>query len=244
MIIRIPAFVLLIVLILPLSITATQLQKRTPFSIPLPSISSRTDKGDPSFKMVTVSKGDSREFVVIGRLNDKLVKHKRQDVKKLEYAEASMISQNLSRFEAQELGKVIQSLVQTLEIFERDLAKKRWDRCLYLDAYFPRFMKGFYHLSCAAFNSHSALPSEVNVPDNLFDVSQRSIKSDLRIFQWQKKKDHIIKLRIASKELGYQLKSFHSRQLATFSKKSEIFSYNEQLRSAFSLFVKLYFLRY
>ena len=218
-----------------------QLGKRTPFDIPLLALTVKSDKTSPGRKQVSITINGSKEFAVIAPLNDHYIKHKRMETKKLVYAESEVNSHNLTKFEATELAEVIRSLLSTLEIFERDLAQKRWGKCLYLDAYFPRFLRGFYHLSNAAFDTDDALPAVCNISESLFDVSLRSIKSDYRVFKWQKKKDHVIKLRIATKELIYQLKGWEKKNLGSFNKKSEVFSYDEKLRNAFSLFVKVYF---
>lgn len=223
------------------AVAQPQLGKRTPFNIPLLALTIKSDKTSTTIKQVSITINGSKEFAVITRLNDHHIKHKRMETKKLVYAESEAYSHNLTKFEATELQRVIRSFIETLEIFERDLSQKRWDRCLYLDAYFPRFLRGFYHLSNAAFDTDDALPAVGNISESLYDVSQRSIKSDYRVFKWQKKKDHIIKLRIATKELIYQLMEWEKKKLSTFTKKSDVFSYNEKLRNAFSLFVKVYF---
>ena len=80
-----------------------------------------------------------------------------------------------------------------------------------------------------------------NIPESLYDVSLRSIKSDYRIFKWQKKKDYVIKLRIATKELIYQLKEWDKKKLGNYNHKVDVFAYDEKLKTAFSLFVKVYF---
>jgi len=41
-------------------------------------------------------------------------------------------------------------MIPTLETFEHDLQHERGDKLLYLDSFFPRFLKGFLLLYCAA----------------------------------------------------------------------------------------------
>ncbi len=223
------------------AIAQPQVGKRTSYNIPLMALTIKSDKTSKTIKQVSISINGSKERVIIARLNDHHIKHKRMETKKLVYAESEANAHNLTSFEAGELQKVIRSFIATLEIFEQDLSHKRWDKCLYLDAYFPRFLRGFYHLSNAAFDTDGALPQVGNISESLFDVSLRSIKSDYRVFKWQKKKDHVIKLRIATKELIYQLKEWEKKKLSKFHKKSNVFSYDEKLRNAYSLFVKVYF---
>ncbi len=224
---------------------ANSLQKRSPYTVPLLTLSLRSDRTSELFREVSVSSNGRSEYSLIGRFNDLYIRNKRQDVEKFEYAESESGAHNLSHFEAKQLKKVIRSFTATLDILERDLSDKKWDRCLYLDSYLPRFLRGFYFLSCAMFNSSAALPDVGNLPESLYDVSLRSIKSDTRIYKWQKEKDHIIKLIIATKELKYRLRQWELENLSVLlsssSSKAKVFSYSEQLKVSYGLFIKLYF---
>jgi hypothetical protein len=148
----------------------------------------------------------------------------------------------LTAFEAEQLNRVINSLIETLEIFERDIQNERWDRCLYLDSFLPRFLNGFYYLLSAAFNTSSALPDEARISDSWFDVSLNSPKSDQRLYQWQKKKDHVIKLRIAVRELLFQIQNWRKKELHI--KKENPQPFGDNLQDAYSLFIQMYFNRY
>jgi hypothetical protein len=146
----------------------------------------------------------------------------------------------ISDFEADVLNRVCKTMIPTLETFERDLQHERWDKLLYLDSFFPRFLKGFYYLYCAARNSPYALPKSVCIPDSLYDISLTSPKSDERIRMWQTQNNQIIKLRIVSKELVYQIKEWQKQELDNQRRNPEVSS-GKKFEEAFTLFVKLYF---
>lgn len=230
----------LFIILFSIIVYSQKLGKRTPFNIPLIKLRVRDDKEKPAFKKVYVVIRGKKEYAIITRLNDFYVEISRQGRKKTVYAEAPASAFALTDFEAQQVNGVIRSLISTLEIFERDIQKQRWDKCLYLDSFFPRFLKGFYYLSCAAFNSCTALPGEAKISDSMFDISLNSIKSDKRINRWQERKDYIIKLRIATRELIYQLKTWQKKKLGK-SKRTLYIEYSENLKETYCLFVKMYF---
>jgi hypothetical protein len=130
-----------------------------------------------------------------------------------------------------------------LTLFERDLKSNQLDKCLYLDSFFPRFMKGFYYLNCAAINSISALPPQASIPDDWYEVSLRSKLSEKRIETWLSKKDYVIKLRIAARELIFQLKNWQKKELRQYKKHPQV-EFNQELKDTYCLFVKLYFNKY
>ena len=78
------------------------------------------------------------------------------------------------------------------------------------------------------------------VSDALFDVSLNSKKSDQRIGRWLEKKDYVIKLRIVTKELIYQMKTWQKKDLSKYKKKTNL-EYSESLKETYSLFVRMYF---
>lgn len=219
-----------------------KLRKRTSFKIPLVKLRVVTPKNDPESKNVQVAIDGNEEYAIISRQNDIHIKLTRQGKEKITYAE-SQAAYALSDWEAKQFKRIIQSLIATLELFENDLGKRQWGRCLYLDSFFPRFMKGFYYFNVAAFNSSTALPKETNISDALFDISLNSSKSDKRIGRWLEKKDYIVKLRIITKELVYQLKTWQKKELNNYKKKIHV-EFSDNLKETYSLFVRMYFNQY
>jgi hypothetical protein len=223
---------------------AAEIGKRSPFTLPFARLSVSFDDRTHVFEKVRVSfdteKDPSDEFYIIGPINDFQIKETADGRQKLLHLEQPDKAYVISDFEAEILNKVCKSFISTLEIFEKDLHKEHWDRCLYLDCYFPRFLKGFYFLYCAVRNSPYAMPKSACVPDSLYDVSLTSPKSDKRVEAWISQRDYVIKLRIISKELIYQLKEWQKRELNNPSRNVE-FPAGKKAEQAFTLFMKVYF---
>lgn len=236
---------LTVAILCPFPMKADELGKRTSFSIPLARLSVSYDERTHVFEKVKVSFGGSDdkevdECAIITPITDYEIKVTHDGRQKFVHVEAPDKAYIISDFEAEVINKVCKSFTNTLEIFEKDLHKNRFDRCLYLDAYFPRFLKGFYFLYCAARNSPYALPRSACIPDSLFDVSLTSIKSDERINSWQQQTDHIIKLRIITKELIYQIKEWQKKEIDNPSRNVEVPA-GKVFEEAFTLFIKIYF---
>lgn len=221
-------------------IYSQKLGKRTSYTIPLIKLSVVSKKNDPETKQVRVAIDGNKEYALISGMNDIHMKLTKKGKERTTYAESPASAFTLTDFEAKQFIRVVESLIATLEILERDLGKKRWDRCLYLDSFFPRFLKGYHFLSCSVFNSGSALPRNAMVSDALFDVSLNSKKSDQRIGRWLEKKDYVIKMRIVTKELIYQMKTWQKKDLNNYKKKTNL-EYSESLKETYSLFIRMYF---
>jgi len=231
---------IVLILLFPLLLYSQQIGKRTSYSIPLVKLSISENSQSPEFKNIRITVSGSEDYAIITRLNDFFINNTRQGIEKTTFAERLNSMYTLTDFEARQMNITLKSLLSTLVIFERDLEKKRWDRCLYLDSYFPRFMKAFYFLSCTAFNDEDALPKGAQVFDSLFDVSLYSPKSDKRVNKWKDEKDHIIKLRIAARELIFQLKKWQKDELGKSKRKPELM-YSKNVKEAYALFVRMYF---
>jgi hypothetical protein len=217
-----------------------ELLKRSEFSIPLIQMSLGEDSSEPNFKRIRVYVKSTDEYAIITRYADTYVKNTRSGTEKTHFQENPDQAFSISNFEAVHLSRALMSLVSTLDIFEKDLGRNRWDRCLYLDSFLPRFLMRFYHLVCAARNSVDALPGFSAIPDAEYDVSLNSPLSDRRITTWQKRKEHIIKLRIISRELSYQLLKWDEKELS--ARKRDVYTaYSSKAEEAYGLFVRLYF---
>jgi len=215
-------------------------KERTPFTIPLVKLSTLDETEPSEFKKVRVAIDEDKEYALITRADDVLIKNTRNGREKITYAETPGQFYVCSEFEKEHIGRVVESLIATLTIFENDLEKQRFGKCLYLDSFFPRFLKGFYYLSCAIVGSAKALPEKTNIPDELFDVSLNSRKSEERIENWLAKKDYVIKVRIAARELIFQLKEWQKQDLSNYKQYPQL-EFDEQLKETYSLFIALYF---
>ena len=238
-------FILFIFFIIPFLsyIYSQKITTRTPYDIPLINLKSLAEKNELQFKKVRVAIDDNKEYAIITKLHDFHIKNTRKGREKTTYVEAPATAFALTDFEKRHFERVVQSLISTLVLFERDLESNQLDKCLYLDSFFPRFMKGFYHLNCAAVNSISALPPQASIPDDWYEVSLRSKLSEKRIETWLGKKDYTIKLRIAARELIFQLKNWQKKKLRNYKKNPQV-EFNQNLKDTYCLFVKLYFNSY
>jgi hypothetical protein len=216
------------------------LQPREEFPLELPKLFVSQDDETREFDGVRVSlPPDFKDQVFIGTYDDLYIKNTSNGREKTQYRELPEKAAFLSKFEAKYLIKVNEYFISALEDFDKLLQKNNWGRCLYLDAYFPHFLSGYYSLIGAARNSESALPFGARVPEEEFDVSQSSPKTDARINRWKSSLDTIIKLRIASKELGHQLKVWEKALDKT--KDNEDAVTPKEMEDAFVVFVRVYF---
>lgn len=214
--------------------------KRTSFDIPLIKISVLLENDSSEFRDVKIPLDGKKEYVIISEQSDTHIKITRKGEQKTIYAEAPGSRLAFTSFEAQHFISVVSSLLQTLELFEMDLEKQRWDRCLYLDSFFPKFLKAFYYLNSTALSSHNVLPPQANIADSLFDISLASEKTDQRIQRWIKNKESVIKLRISTRELIFHLRDWIQQELSNPELYSRV-EYTNNLEEAYLLFIRLYF---
>ena len=184
---------------------ALQLQTREPFTLNLPKIAVSVDDVTNDFDGVRIIFAGSEDQVFIGMYDDQYIKNTAHGAEKTLYRENPEKAGFISKFEAKTISKVNKEFILALEQFDVLLQKSSWGRCLYFDCYFPRFVNGYYYLICAARCSESALPRGARIPEECFDVSLNSPKTDARITMWRASPDYVIKLRIATKELAGQL---------------------------------------
>jgi hypothetical protein len=209
---------------------------RQPYYIALAKISLSFNESTGEAFKVKISYNGSDDQVVITNYDDMYIKNARNGTEKTVFREIPERSILVSEFESKQLRKVTKTLVDALEVFDHDIRDQKWDKCLYLDGFLPRFLKGYYYLFSAVQNSNDALPAEALVADSLFEVSLNSIISDKRIDTWRTVPDYNIKLRIAAKEFSYQLKQWLKRD-----SKKENLTISNQLKDAYVLFIKVYF---
>jgi hypothetical protein len=218
---------------------ALQLEDREKFDLALPKISVSADVETQDFNGVKILFPESNDQVIIGMGDDMYIKNTSHGAEKTLYREPTEKAGFVSKFEAKTLSKVNKEFADALEQFDKILQKNNWGRCLYLDAFLPHFLNGYYFLICAIRNSTTALSRGARIPENEYDVSLYSEKTDARIRQWRSTQDNIIKLRIASKELNHQLKVWQ-KSLDKVNDNEDIAA-SRELEEAFIVFVRVYF---
>jgi hypothetical protein len=211
------------------------LSDRIPYPIALVKLSILDDN-----TAVRISHTGSEDYVVIAELNDISVKNSRTKIDKFTYRESLEKAYYLSNFEAQQLQIVNKSLISTLETFEKHLQTGKWGHCLYLDAFLPKFLRGYYLLIGVARNNTRRYLKATRIFDGKYDVSLNSPLSDERLADWRKSPDGIVKLRIATKELIYQLRQWEKRELTDINRNPEI-PLSAKCEEALDLFVRIYF---
>jgi len=209
---------------------------RAPYTVPLAKLSVSLDDANRKVERVRVSYEGSDDYVNLGPINDEYVKMTRRGRETTVYREPWESAVYVSDFEAEHLQLVTQTLISTLEGFEGDLKKGNWERIHYLDGYLPRFLRGFYYLCDAVVCGQDGLPRVARVPETAFDVSLVSAKTDVRVAAWRKQTDHVIKLRIAAKELVYQLQRWEKASQADPQR-----FFDSDVNKAYSLFIRVYF---
>jgi hypothetical protein len=207
-----------------------------PFKVQLPKIHIAFDKERNKYNQVKIHFDDTEAHTVIAPGDDMLVKKSGEATV---YRELPNTTYLLSDFEAKTISQVCRSLVTTLEEFETILKTQNWGRALYLDSFFPRFMRGFHVMVCAAKDSPEALPKTALVREEDYDVSLNSPKSDARIAMWQTDKDRVMKLRISAQELIIQTKNWQKDELSNPKRNPEL-SYSGEFDKAFTSFVRNY----
>lgn len=213
---------------------------RSAYSVPLLRLSVSFDNETNALQRVRIASDASNDYTIITPLNDERVVYTRKGRETTVYRETWESAWMVTDFEREQLIEVVHSLVQTLEGFERDLARERFDRILYLDAFLPRFLRGFYYLCEAIRNHHDPLPRVTRIPESAYDVSLNSLKSDERITEWRTTHQHIMKLRIVSKEFAYQLDRW-ARAESRRKKPDPARLFTTETLKAYSLFVRVYF---
>ncbi len=216
-----------------------QLQKRRSFSIPLPLVTILWDENRNFIEAFVAFEGSSEGWA-IGPVDDRYVKDTRRERVDHFYRERPMSAHYVSPFEAKLLERVCKKFEETLIIYEKELKNRRWDRLLYLDGHFSPFFRGFFYLYCGAHNSLSALPKVTRIADSLYEESTLSLKSDRRILTWRENPEHVIKLRIAAKELAFQMKQWRIRVL-TIPEIDLRQDKSKKFREAHELFIRLYY---
>ena len=218
---------------------AEELEKRHPFTVRLPLITVLFDENN-QFVEAFVTFGHTSEGWAIGPVDDRYVKDTRRERVDHFYRERPGSAFRISSFEASILDRVGKKFEESLVQYERLLKGERWGRLLYLDGYYPSFFRSFFYLYCGAHNSMSALPKVTLIADTLYEESTASPLSDRRISVWRANPEQVMKLRIAAKELAFQMKNWRQKVLTApdidFRQDR-----SKKFREAYELFIRLYF---
>jgi len=215
-------------------------QQRKEFNVPLPFLSVAFDNAE-NFQEVFITYGSIHEGWAIGDIDDRYVKDTRRLRLDHLHKELPRQAYMLSPFEVEVLDRVCNSFYSALSTFENDLRDRKWDRVAYIDMYFPVVFRGFYWLFTAAKNNREALPKVTDIDTTFFDNSLSTVpRSDARIGTWQKNPEHVIKLRIAAKELQFQIKKWQKADL-NLGKRDPWEDNSLDLVQTYELFIRLYF---
>ncbi|MCX7726654.1 MAG: hypothetical protein N2053_07370 [Chitinispirillaceae bacterium] len=212
-----------------------EIAPRVSYNIPLLKLSVIDSSGS-----IRISKQGTDDYVIIANQSDVLVKNTSSDVSKITYFEPSDKSYYISDFEAKQLLAVTNSLVETLEGFEENLKKEKWSHCLYLDSFLPKFLRCFYVLIGTTRNSGEKYLQKTLFLEKEYDISLNSPKSDKRINSWREVPEGVVKLRIATKELIYQLNLWKKRELMNKERNPEMFL-GAKVEETLDLFISIYF---
>src|SRR5690554_2663918 len=218
------------------------LMPREPFKFNLAKISLYFPDKSQMPEYVRISFDNDKDYVIITPTDDSYVKNTRKGTERTTYRESFDKAYYMSDFEAKQINLVCKTFVSTLKEFENNIRNEKWERCLYLDSFFPRFLRGFYFLVCAAKNSLDVLSKECLVPEKAFDVSLKSPKSDIRINHWRKTDDYCVKLRIITNELIYQIEQWQKNELTKKNRNPEV-SYLSKLDETLKMFINIYFIK-
>lgn len=212
--------------------------KEKSFSVPIALLTPVFE--GPNLSEVFITYEGLNEGWGISEGDDRYVKDTRRERVDHIYRELRTQVAYFSPFEAEIINKVCISFQKSLEIFEDDLKGNKWSRVLYHDRYLPGFFKGFYYLISAARVSYTIVPKSSCVPDTLLDLNFESQKSRKRVSGWMSDNEHKVKLRIAVKELVYELEQWRKRDLDNPDRDAWIDS-SKKLMDAYNFFLQLYF---
>jgi hypothetical protein len=188
---------------------------------------------------VTLFFEDSREQAIITTMEDYSTKNSKDGTKKMIFRETAEKAYLISQFEAQQISKVCRTLIKILEAFDESLEKRKWERCLGLDSFLLRFLKGFnFLISCASNNTVMLIPAK-HSPDSIYNISVDLAKLNARTDYWKTDIQNRSKLQVVLKELLYQCRVFH-RDISHYKRNQDILI-NKGFIEAMDIFIKIYF---
>lgn len=219
---------------------SSDLSTRVPYNLAIPKISIGFEKDSKTCSRVRIFFDKSDDFYVITQTDDMFVKVGRNGQEKKVYREPEYKAYLITDFEAAQIDKVCTGFITILEQFEKDLRNENWGKCLYLDAFLPNFLNGFYYMMLMAKAASDDVPSDAKIDEKLYDISLTSSKTEDRIRTWCASMEYIVSLRIAAKELAYELKNWQKKELTNPKRDPEI-SQDSGMFKSLVFFEKLYF---
>ncbi len=236
--------VLLLLMPIADSIADNSLLSRKKCKNKLPAVDVRLNGFSGMDNEIIVYESDKRaKYSIIAALDDKFIESNNRGKKTFVYRENPHRCHNISEFESEKLVFVTEQFIKALNDLEHNIHKDKWGKCLYLDAYFPKFLQSFYYLCYAISGAkNDILPRKAMIHDSLFDVSLKSRKTDRRILHWRDYDEHTVKMRIATQELSQQLRVWKHRFLDKnkVNRRAELM-HRKKVADAYTLFIKLYF---
>lgn len=219
---------------------STDFSTRVEYDLAIPKISIGLENENNTCSRVRIYFDKADDFYVLTQTDDMFVKVGRNGQEKKVFREPEFKSYQLTDFEAAQIDKVCKGFIATLEQFEKDLQNENWGKCLYLDAFFPNFMNGFYYMLLMAKAGSEDVPADAKIDEKLYDISLTSSKTEDRIRAWCVSMEYIVSLRIAAKELAYELKNWQKKEL-TNAKRDPEFTQDSGVFKSLVFFENLYF---
>ncbi len=219
---------------------STDLSTRVQYNLAIPKISIGFDKDAKICSRVRIFFDKSDDFYVLTQTDDMFVKVGRNGQEKKIFREPESKAYQLTDFEVAQIDKVCKGFITTLEQFEKDLQNENWGKCLYLDAFFPNFLNGFYYMMLMAKAGSDDVPVDAKIDQKLYDISLTSSKTEARIRAWCTSMEYIVSLRIAAKELAFELKNWQKKELTNSKREPEV-SQDSGVFKSLVFFESLYF---
>jgi len=212
---------------------------RRAFPIPLVVLTTALDASGNCTEVFAGFEG-SREGLAVGPVNDRYARDTPRERLDIDEIEAAGQTHLVSQFEAKVLAIAVGSLEKGLDVFERDLKNGSWDRLHYYDTFLSLFLHGFRHMLVAAKRDPGLFSPAARIDTALVASTFTAPVTDRRIAAWRATPDHVLKLRIAAKELAYQAKLWRKNELEN-PKRDPWDDGSKKFRAAYELFVRLYF---
>jgi hypothetical protein len=208
--------------------------------LPIPDLLVKFDPARQAIDEVFINYNSAGEGWAIANFEERYVREsKTRSLEKL-YKELPTQASLLSSYEVLLINRICTDLSKTLAILDRTLLKEKWDFCAEIDFELVPFMYGFYYLLASAHCEQATLPAAIRIAPEQFDATLPSIKTDTRVNQWQTQPEHILKLRIAIKELIYQIEEWQKSELAN-PERNAMEDRSQGFLQAYALFIQLYF---
>jgi len=219
---------------------SSELAEREAYDIRIPRIAVGMNDTTGKCSRVRIAFDKSDDYAVISETDDLFVKAGRNSSGKTTYRESASKSYQLTDFEVEQINRVCKGFVEALEDFEKNLQNENRGKCLFLDCYFPNFLNGFYYMMLMARAGSEDIPAEAKINEKLYDISLTSPKTDERVSQWFKSGEYIVSLRIAARELAFEINAWQKKELTNKKRDPEV-NYDAAVFKSLVFFERIYF---